>query len=99
MVKEPMDWRTIRDRIKGGHYTEFASFERDVLLVFDNCTTYNSSPSSEYYTVRAVCVSCACACCTLVCCTCVCIVRACVCCACVMWGLGGFHCRLHVVTS
>ncbi len=41
IVKEPMDYNTIKDKIKRGDYSEPAEFEKDMLLVYGNAILYN----------------------------------------------------------
>ncbi|KAJ2850125.1 hypothetical protein IWW36_002124 [Coemansia brasiliensis] len=52
IIKQPMDFGTMRDRLAAGQYTDIASFERDLLLVVQNCMTYNK-PSTYYFQLAA----------------------------------------------
>ena len=46
IIKEPMDFGTIKKKIDAGNYGSFSEFERDVRLIFSNCYTYNA-PNSD----------------------------------------------------
>lgn len=41
VIKQPMDFGTIKKRLESKYYTEVADFENDVALVFKNCYKYN----------------------------------------------------------
>lgn len=41
VIKEPIDFSTIKERLDGGDYATDAKFMRDAGLVFSNCYTYN----------------------------------------------------------
>jgi len=41
IVQQPMDYSTVKDKIKRGDYTEPIEFERDMLLVYSNAILYN----------------------------------------------------------
>ena len=41
IVKQPMDYSTVKDKIKLGKYTDPQEFERDMLLVYSNAILYN----------------------------------------------------------
>lgn len=45
VIKEPMDFGTIKKKIDSGVYSSFGQFERDCRLVFSNCYTYNAPES------------------------------------------------------
>ena len=46
IIKEPMDFGSIKKKIESGAYSGFSDFEHDVRLVFSNCYTYNA-PTSD----------------------------------------------------
>lgn len=48
IIKEPMDFSTIRNRIHKYQYTETTSLLRDVRLIFSNCKEYNKKSAPEY---------------------------------------------------
>lgn len=41
IVKKPMDFSTIKKKLREYQYTNFKEFCGDINLVFDNCITYN----------------------------------------------------------
>ncbi|CAN0466466.1 unnamed protein product, partial [Discosporangium mesarthrocarpum] len=43
VIKMPMDLSTIRKKILGGGYPSFKDFERDLELMWHNCTAYNAA--------------------------------------------------------
>ncbi|XP_011357212.1 bromodomain adjacent to zinc finger domain protein 2B isoform X16 [Pteropus vampyrus] len=45
VIKKPMDFSTIREKLSSGQYPNFESFALDVRLVFDNCETFNEDDS------------------------------------------------------
>ncbi|XP_052038489.1 bromodomain adjacent to zinc finger domain protein 2B isoform X4 [Apodemus sylvaticus] len=45
VIKKPMDFSTIREKLNNGQYPNFETFALDVRLVFDNCETFNEDDS------------------------------------------------------
>nr|XP_019582804.1 PREDICTED: bromodomain adjacent to zinc finger domain protein 2B isoform X11 [Rhinolophus sinicus] len=45
VIKKPMDFSTIREKLSSGQYPNLESFALDVRLVFDNCETFNEDDS------------------------------------------------------
>ncbi|XP_041432063.1 bromodomain adjacent to zinc finger domain protein 2B isoform X6 [Xenopus laevis] len=45
VIKKPMDFATIRDKLSNGQYPNFEAFVLDVRLVFNNCETFNEDDS------------------------------------------------------
>ncbi|XP_070477807.1 bromodomain adjacent to zinc finger domain protein 2A isoform X20 [Equus przewalskii] len=45
IIKNPMDFSTMRERLLRGGYTSSEEFAADALLVFDNCQTFNEDDS------------------------------------------------------
>ncbi|NWU65902.1 BAZ2B protein, partial [Pterocles burchelli] len=45
VIKKPMDFSTIRDKLSSGQYPNLEAFSVDVRLVFDNCETFNEDDS------------------------------------------------------
>ncbi|XP_018094294.1 bromodomain adjacent to zinc finger domain protein 2B isoform X6 [Xenopus laevis] len=45
VIKKPMDFATIRDKLSNGQYPNFEAFALDVRLVFNNCETFNEDDS------------------------------------------------------
>ncbi|KAI6065329.1 bromodomain adjacent to zinc finger domain protein 2B [Aix galericulata] len=45
VIKKPMDFSTIRDKLTSGQYPNLEAFSLDVRLVFDNCETFNEDDS------------------------------------------------------
>ncbi|XP_053774684.1 bromodomain adjacent to zinc finger domain protein 2B isoform X4 [Desmodus rotundus] len=45
VIKKPMDFSTIREKLSSGQYLNPESFALDVRLVFDNCETFNEDDS------------------------------------------------------
>ncbi|KFV18136.1 Bromodomain adjacent to zinc finger domain protein 2B, partial [Tauraco erythrolophus] len=45
VIKKPMDFSTIRDKLSSGLYPNLEAFSLDVRLVFDNCETFNEDDS------------------------------------------------------
>jgi hypothetical protein len=50
IVSEPMDFRTVKERIHTDFYSSYCGFEKDMMLVFDNATLYNR-PGSDVHTM------------------------------------------------
>ncbi|CAH1123750.1 unnamed protein product [Ceutorhynchus assimilis] len=48
IIKEPMDFGTIKYKLNMGKYSTDSQLMRDVVLVFNNCNTYNSSSDEVY---------------------------------------------------
>ncbi|ETW46364.1 hypothetical protein PFMALIP_05606 [Plasmodium falciparum MaliPS096_E11] len=48
VIKEPMDFTTMKQKLQNFKYKSFQEFEKDVLLIINNCYTYND-PSTIYY--------------------------------------------------
>ncbi|KAG1452636.1 hypothetical protein G6F46_001262 [Rhizopus delemar] len=48
IVKEPISFSEISDKIESHAYTGFDQFENDVSLIWKNCMTYNRSDTSYY---------------------------------------------------
>ncbi|XP_053328178.1 bromodomain adjacent to zinc finger domain protein 2B isoform X4 [Spea bombifrons] len=45
VIKKPMDFATIREKLSNGQYSNFEAFALDVRLVFNNCETFNEDDS------------------------------------------------------
>ncbi|CAO2597352.1 Bromodomain adjacent to zinc finger domain protein 2B [Lemmus lemmus] len=45
VIKKPMDFSTIREKLNNGQYVSIETFALDVRLVFDNCETFNEDDS------------------------------------------------------
>uniref|UniRef100_A0A670YV29 Bromodomain adjacent to zinc finger domain 2B n=1 Tax=Pseudonaja textilis TaxID=8673 RepID=A0A670YV29_PSETE len=45
VIKKPMDFSTIREKLNSGQYPNLEAFAIDVRLVFDNCETFNEDDS------------------------------------------------------
>nr|KAF6336188.1 bromodomain adjacent to zinc finger domain 2B [Myotis myotis] len=45
VIKKPMDFSTIREKLSSGQYPSPEYFALDVRLVFDNCETFNEDDS------------------------------------------------------
>ncbi|XP_056392062.1 bromodomain adjacent to zinc finger domain protein 2B isoform X8 [Hyla sarda] len=45
VIKKPMDFATIREKLSSGQYPSFEAFALDVRLVFNNCETFNEDDS------------------------------------------------------
>ncbi|XP_006872091.1 PREDICTED: bromodomain adjacent to zinc finger domain protein 2B [Chrysochloris asiatica] len=45
VIKKPMDFSTIREKLSSGQYLNLETFALDVRLVFDNCETFNEDDS------------------------------------------------------
>ncbi|KAI9468386.1 hypothetical protein BX667DRAFT_503411 [Coemansia mojavensis] len=52
IIKQPIDFGTMRDRLAAGQYADIDSFERDLMLVVQNCMTYNK-PATYYFQLAA----------------------------------------------
>ncbi|KAF9452713.1 hypothetical protein P691DRAFT_721093 [Macrolepiota fuliginosa MF-IS2] len=48
VVKNPMDFKTMGEKLKAGKYKSIDAFVRDVQLIIDNCKSYNPE-STVYY--------------------------------------------------
>jgi len=46
VIKKPMDFSTITNKLESGEYKSVDGFEADVQLVFNNCSSYNLPGSS-----------------------------------------------------
>ena len=46
IIKNPMDFSTIKKKLSNNLYTNFKQFTEDIALTFDNCYTYNGTNSS-----------------------------------------------------
>ncbi|KFV92537.1 Bromodomain adjacent to zinc finger domain protein 2B, partial [Eurypyga helias] len=45
VIKKPMDFSTIKDKLSSGQYPNREAFSLDIGLVFDNCETFNEDDS------------------------------------------------------
>ncbi|KAM7153806.1 bromodomain adjacent to zinc finger domain protein 2B isoform 2-T13 [Macrochelys suwanniensis] len=45
VIKKPMDFSTIREKLSSGQYPNLEAFSLDIRLVFDNCETFNEDDS------------------------------------------------------
>ena len=54
VVKNPVDFGTIKQRLNTNHYHMAQEFIDDMLLVFDNCLLYNGDSSSIGRTCKKV---------------------------------------------
>ncbi|CRH01559.1 bromodomain protein, putative [Plasmodium relictum] len=50
IIKEPMDFTTMKHKIQNYKYNDFNEFEKDVYLIINNCYTYNDK-STIYHRV------------------------------------------------
>ncbi|XP_050295033.1 bromodomain adjacent to zinc finger domain protein 1A isoform X2 [Anthonomus grandis grandis] len=48
IIKEPMDFGTIKYNLNMGKYSADSQIMKDMALIFDNCNTYNSSTDEVY---------------------------------------------------
>jgi hypothetical protein len=48
IIKNPMDFSTIKKRLNNSNYTNFNEFCKDINLVFNNCILYNGVYYSYY---------------------------------------------------
>ena len=46
IIKNPMDFSTIKKKLSNNLYTNFKQFTEDIKLTFDNCYLYNGADSS-----------------------------------------------------
>jgi len=51
IIKSPMDFNTMENKLENGGYADFDPFVADAYLVFSNCRLYN--PENSAYTKRA----------------------------------------------
>jgi bromodomain-containing protein 7/9 len=56
IIRNPMDFGTMREKIKKKSYNSLMDFDKDMQLIFKNCIKYNGS-SSDYGKVSAVLLS------------------------------------------
>mmetsp|Transcript_4910 Transcript_4910/g.4805 ORF Transcript_4910/g.4805 Transcript_4910/m.4805 type:complete len:215 (+) Transcript_4910:31-675(+) len=49
IIKKPMDLSTIKKNLKNSRYNSFEEFLQDVMLIWDNCRTYNMSDSPIFH--------------------------------------------------
>ncbi|XP_011041752.1 PREDICTED: PH-interacting protein-like [Populus euphratica] len=54
IIKEPMDFGTIRAKLQEGMYTSLDQFQRDVFLISSNAMKFNSSTTVYYSEARAI---------------------------------------------
>ncbi|KAF2290321.1 hypothetical protein GH714_010618 [Hevea brasiliensis] len=54
IIKEPMDFGTMRAKLQEGMYTSLQQFERDVFLISSNAMKFNSSTTVYYTEARAI---------------------------------------------
>ncbi|XP_062081659.1 uncharacterized protein LOC133788263 [Humulus lupulus] len=54
IIKEPMDFSTMRTKLQEGHYTSLEKFEHDVFLITSNAMHFNSSTTIYYKEARSV---------------------------------------------
>lgn len=52
IVKKPMDFSTIKKKLREYQYTNFKEFCIDINLVFDNCVLYNGVRNIFYKFIR-----------------------------------------------
>ncbi|XP_018408650.1 PREDICTED: bromodomain adjacent to zinc finger domain protein 2B isoform X2 [Nanorana parkeri] len=45
VIRKPMDFATIREKLSSGQYPNFEAFALDIRLVFNNCETFNEDDS------------------------------------------------------
>ncbi|CRG94562.1 bromodomain protein, putative [Plasmodium gallinaceum] len=50
VIKEPMDFTTMKQKIQNFKYNDFNDFEKDVYLIINNCYTYNDK-STIYHRI------------------------------------------------
>lgn len=48
LIKEPMDFSTMRTKVNNLEYASFAEFEKDFQLIVSNCMTYNAKDTIFY---------------------------------------------------
>lgn len=54
IIKEPMDFGTIRAKLHEAMYTNLQQFERDIFLIFDNAMYFNSSATIYFRQARVL---------------------------------------------
>ncbi|KAF3794385.1 Bromodomain and PHD finger-containing protein 3 [Nymphaea thermarum] len=54
IIKEPMDFATMRAKLQEGMYATLEQFERDVFLIFSNAMNFNSTSTIYYRQARAI---------------------------------------------
>ena len=54
IIKQPMDFGTIKARLQSNYYTKMQEFLHDVQLVFENCILYNGENSQVSIMCKAV---------------------------------------------
>ncbi|KAL2319450.1 hypothetical protein Fmac_028419 [Flemingia macrophylla] len=54
IIKEPMDFGTMRAKLHEGMYMNLEQFERDVFLIFDNAMQFNSSGTIYFRQARVI---------------------------------------------
>ncbi|CAM6031944.1 unnamed protein product, partial [Sphagnum compactum] len=54
VIKEPMDLKTIEQRINSSKYRNLAEFIGDITKIFDNCRYYNARNSPFYHCAEAL---------------------------------------------
>lgn len=54
LIKNPMDLRSVKEKVDEGSYSGWDAFERDMLLIFDNAKTYNVEGSDVYEDAAAL---------------------------------------------
>jgi len=48
IIKEPVDLKTMRERVNEGHYDSIMKFVGDVERIFNNCRIYNKKDTVYY---------------------------------------------------
>ncbi|MCO5608640.1 hypothetical protein L7F22_062854 [Adiantum nelumboides] len=54
IIKDPMDFGTMRNRISSGHYMTIELFQRDIFLICDNAMQYNGKGTVYFRHARAI---------------------------------------------
>lgn len=54
IIKDPMDFGTMRNRISSGHYTSIELFQKDIFLICDNAMQYNGKGTVYFRHARAI---------------------------------------------
>ncbi|KAI5063075.1 hypothetical protein GOP47_0021622, partial [Adiantum capillus-veneris] len=54
IIKDPMDFGTMRNRISSGHYMSIELFQRDIFLICDNAMQYNGKGTVYFRHARAI---------------------------------------------
>lgn len=49
LIKKPMCIRTIEEKVGAGKYLKLSEYEDDVLLMFENCITYNIGKEGQWF--------------------------------------------------